>query len=75
MNPKLPAVRPQEVVRALEQAGWKVHRRRGSHVSMYREGVAYVITVPLHRRDMPKGTLRGIIKDAGLTVEEFLNLL
>jgi predicted RNA binding protein YcfA (HicA-like mRNA interferase family) len=75
MSPKLPAVRPQEVVRALEKAGWKVHRRRGSHVSMHREGVAYVITVPLHRPDMAKGTLRGIIKDAGLTVGEFLKLL
>ena len=75
MSPKLPAVRPQEVVRALEKAGWKVHRRRGSHVSMHKEGVAYVITVPLHRRDMSKGTLRDIIKDAGITVQEFLKLL
>jgi predicted RNA binding protein YcfA (HicA-like mRNA interferase family) len=75
MSPKLPVVRPEDVVGALEKAGWKVHRRRGSHVSMHKEGVAYVITVPLHRRDMPKGTLRGIIKDAGLTLEEFVELL
>jgi predicted RNA binding protein YcfA (HicA-like mRNA interferase family) len=75
MTQRLPALRPQQVVRALERAGWQVHRQRGSHVSMRKEGVPFLITVPLHRRDLPRGTLRDIIKDAGLTVEEFLELL
>ena len=75
MTQRLPALRPQQVVRALERAGWQVHRQRGSHVSMHKEGVPFLVTVPLHRRDMPRGTLRDIIKDAGLTVEEFLELL
>jgi len=75
MTQRLPALRPVEVVRALERAGWRIHRQRGSHVSMHKEGVPFLITVPLHRRDLPRGTLRDIIKDAGLTVEEFLELL
>jgi predicted RNA binding protein YcfA (HicA-like mRNA interferase family) len=75
MTQRLPALRPVEVVRALERAGWQVGRQRGSHVSMHKEGVAFLITVPLHRRDLARGTLRDIIKDAGLTVEEFLEFL
>jgi predicted RNA binding protein YcfA (HicA-like mRNA interferase family) len=75
MTQRLPALRPVEVVRALERGGWQVHRQRGSHVSMHKEGVAFLVTVPLHRHDLPRGILRGIIKDAGLTVDEFLELL
>ena len=75
MTKRLPSVRPQEVVRALEGAGWEVARQKGSHLSLKKEGVAFLVTVPMHRRDVPRGTLRGIIEDAGLTVEEFLDLL
>ena len=75
MSERLPAVRPQEVVRALERAGWQVQRQRGSHLSMKKEGSRFLITVPMHQRDIPRGTLRGIIEDAELTVEEFIRLL
>ena len=75
MTQRLPALRPQQVIRALERAGWQVHRQRGSHVSMRKGGVPFLITVPLHRRDLPRGTLRDIISDAGLTVGEFLELV
>jgi predicted RNA binding protein YcfA (HicA-like mRNA interferase family) len=63
------------VIRALERTGWEVARQKGSHVSLKKEGVAFLVTVPMHRRDVPRGTLRGIIEDAGLSVEEFLALL
>ena len=75
MTKRLPSVRPQEVIRALERAGWEVQRQRGSHVSLNKEGVSAIVTVPMHRRDMPRGTLTGIIKDAGMTVDEFVSLL
>ena len=42
---------------------------------MKKEGSRFLITIPMHRRDIPKGTLRGIIEDAGLTVEEFNQLV
>jgi predicted RNA binding protein YcfA (HicA-like mRNA interferase family) len=75
MTKRLPVVRPADVIRALERAGWEVQRQRGSHVSLKKQGVAFVVTVPLHRRDIPRGTLAAIVKDAGLTVDEFLTLL
>jgi predicted RNA binding protein YcfA (HicA-like mRNA interferase family) len=75
MTKRLPSVRPVEVVRALERAGWEVVRQKGSHVSLKKQGEAMLVTVPMHRRDVPRGTLRGIIEDAGLTIDEFLALL
>jgi len=63
------------VIRALERDGWVVIRQRGSHVSLAKEGVEHVIVVPTHRREMPRGTLADIIKDAGLTQDEFRRLL
>ena len=75
MSKRLPVVKPREVIRALEKAGWRVHRQKGSHVSMYKEGVPNLVVVPLHMRDLPKGTLHGILEDAGLTIEQFLKLL
>jgi predicted RNA binding protein YcfA (HicA-like mRNA interferase family) len=75
VSERLPALRSADVITALEKAGWSVARQRGSHVSMVKQGAPYVVTVPQHRRDLPRGTLRGIINDAGLTVEEFIALL
>ena len=75
MTKRLPSVRPQDVVRALERAGWEVARQKGSHISLKKKGAAFLVTVPMHRRDLPRGTLRGIVEDAGLSVEEFLGLL
>ena len=75
MSRRLPSLMPRQVLRALEKAGWEIHRRRGSHVSLRKEGCPYVVTVPMHSREMPRGTLVDIIKDAGLTPEEFADLL
>ena len=72
--PKLPSVSGGEVVRALERAGFEVRRQRGSHVVMRKGG--RVVVVPVHgSRAVKRGTLRGIIRDAGLSVEEFVALL
>ena len=75
MSKRLPAIKPKEAVRALEKAGWRIHRQKGSHVSMHKEGVPELVVIPLHTGDLPKGTLHGIIEDAGLTTEEFMELL
>ncbi|MBI3974634.1 MAG: type II toxin-antitoxin system HicA family toxin [Chloroflexi bacterium] len=71
----MPAVRPRQVLAALQRAGWVIHRQAGSHISLRKEGHPFVVTVPVHSRDLPRGTLRGILADAGLTVEDFLRLL
>ena len=75
MSKRLPALKPRQVVRALEKAGWYVHRQRGSHLIMHKAGTPNLIVIPLHSRDLPKGTLRGILSDAGLSVEEVIELL
>jgi predicted RNA binding protein YcfA (HicA-like mRNA interferase family) len=71
---KLPRLSGRECVRALEKAGFSVIRRRGSHIVMRRDEPLAQVTVPDHR-ELHTGTLRDIIRDAGLTVDEFIELL
>jgi predicted RNA binding protein YcfA (HicA-like mRNA interferase family) len=73
--PPVPAIPGERVVKALERAGFKIARISGSHhVMRHPEGRG--TTVPVHSgRDIPKGTLRGILNDVGLSVEEFRDLL
>ena len=72
----LPVISGREVVKALGRAGFRVIRQRGSHVRLEKriEDGLIKLTVPLHKR-LKKGTLRRIIKDSGLTVQEFNVLL
>jgi predicted RNA binding protein YcfA (HicA-like mRNA interferase family) len=73
---RLPALSYLKIIRALRKRGFLVVRQRGSHVRLQKETGDGVIklTVPVHD-PVKRGTLRRIIKDAGLTVEEFANLL
>lgn len=73
MLKKLPAVKPKKTIRALERGGFEVHHVAGSHYVMKKEKLR--VTVPYHNKDLKPGTLRSIIEQAGLTVEEFLDLL
>jgi predicted RNA binding protein YcfA (HicA-like mRNA interferase family) len=74
---RLPSLRGQEVIRALRNAGLVVVRIRGSHhILEHPTDRRRRTTVPLHKgKDLPRGLLRRIIADAGLTVEEFTALL
>jgi len=69
---KLPQCTGREVLRALMKAGFVKVSQRGSHVKM-RKGNR-TVPVPLHGREIPKGTLLKIIQQAGLTKEEFVEL-
>ena len=69
--PTLPALSSQQAVRAFEQMGWEVARRRGSHIIMIKEGHIATLSIPDHK-ELAKGTLRSLIRSAGLTVGEFL---
>jgi predicted RNA binding protein YcfA (HicA-like mRNA interferase family) len=75
MPPELPALKPREVVAALEKAGFFLKRQTGSHVILYKSSISRPISVPVHTKDLPKGTLRAIIRQANLIVEGFLKLL
>lgn len=52
-----------------------MERQRDSLVSLKKSGVNHIVTVPMHRRDVPRGTLAAIVKDAGLSIDEFVDLL
>jgi len=71
----LPAIKPKELIAALEKAGFELRRQTGSHAIMYKPGTRRSISVPRHPKDLPKGTVRAIIREAGLTREEFLRLI
>ena len=76
---KLPGLSSDEVLKALRRIGvvYAPKRGKGSHVALYRtdtSGKTWLVIVP-KRRDLPQGTLRAIIEQAGLTRTEFLNLL
>jgi predicted RNA binding protein YcfA (HicA-like mRNA interferase family) len=71
--PKLPRVSGAEAIRALERLGFTQVRQRGSHVVLKRIGAKNVAgcVVPLHA-ELATGTLRGILKQAGVAAEEFI---
>ena len=73
---KLPAIDGNKIVKALAKDGWVEKSRKGSHVKLTKAGFKYFLIVPVHGKStVPKGTLHSIIKDADLTVGEFLKLL
>ncbi len=73
--PPVPSLPGERIVRALERAGFKVARVRGSHHIM-RHPDGRGTTVPVHQgRDVAKGTLRGILAGIGMSMEEFQRLL
>jgi predicted RNA binding protein YcfA (HicA-like mRNA interferase family) len=66
--PKLPRLSGADAIRALERLGFEQVRQRGSHVVLRRAGKGCV--VPLHK-ELATGTLRGILKQAGVSTGEF----
>ncbi len=71
---KLPSVSSRKVVKAFNAFGWKVVRRESSHIIMVKEDHVATLSVPDHN-PVAKGTLRSLIRSAGLTVEEFVSSL
>jgi predicted RNA binding protein YcfA (HicA-like mRNA interferase family) len=71
---RLPAVSGDEAIRAFGKAGWVARRQVGSHMMLDKEGKVATLSVPRHR-ELGPGILRRLIKDAGLTVEQFAGLL
>jgi len=71
---KPPLVSGAETIKALKRAGWRVVGQRGSHVKLHRESDENTLIVPLHD-ELSRWTLKGILADAGLPVEDFIRLL
>ena len=64
----------KEAVKAFQRAGWQVVGQVGSHVVMSKPGVRANLSIPQHK-ELSVGTLRALIRSAGMTVDEFLELL
>ncbi|MGD9826215.1 type II toxin-antitoxin system HicA family toxin [Desulfobacter sp.] len=64
------------IVQAFQKAGWSISRQKGSHVAMEKPGQEATLSVPVHKgKEVKRGTLRDLIKDAGMTVDEFVSNL
>ena len=59
------------MVRAFEKLGWTIARQKGSHIILVKDGERATLSVPNHQ-PVARGTLRSLIRAAGLTLEEFL---
>ena len=75
MSERLPAVKPRELIRALERKGWRVHRISGSHHVLVHAELRRAITVPVHNRELKMGTLISILRVAGISRDELRQLL
>lgn len=70
---ELPIISGDDCIAALERAGYRVARMRGSHVRMRCEG-RKPVTVPKHK-ELDRGTLKAILRTANVSVDEFIKLL
>ena len=64
----------KEAAKAFEEAGWKAVGQVGSHLVMSKPGLRVNLSIPQHK-ELSIGTLRALIRHAGMTVEEFLGFL
>ena len=72
--PRLPVLSGREALRAFERDGWTFARQQGSHLIMEKDGIPENLSIP-NDRELAKGTLRNLIKTAGLTRRQFMELL
>ena len=67
---KLPILTPESVIRILKQKGFVLDRIKGSHQIYYHPLTKRRVVVPFHKKDLPKGTLLEILRQAGISKEE-----
>ena len=67
----VPVLSGRQVVRVFESFGWQFARQSASHIILVKQGETATLSVPDHR-EVAKGTLRSLIRSAGLTVNEFV---
>ncbi len=74
--PKLPLIRDRQLIRALKKLGFYEHPERGSSHLVFKHPDGRVRTVSRHPgKDMPRGTLRAVLRDIDVSIAEFVKLL
>jgi predicted RNA binding protein YcfA (HicA-like mRNA interferase family) len=71
---KLGNISGKEAAKAFEKAGWISLGQVGSHLVMVKPGIRVNLSIPQHK-ELAMGTLRALIRNAGMTTDEFLKLL
>jgi predicted RNA binding protein YcfA (HicA-like mRNA interferase family) len=74
VSPRQPVVSGERLIKALHRDGWEAVRQRGSHVRLKKAGRRHALVVPLHR-EIRRGTLAGILRDADLSADDLRRLL
>ena len=72
--PPLPVVSGKQALVAFERLGWRLARRKGSHMLLTKQGMKVNLALPDHA-ELDRGTLRTLIRKAELTVEQFIGAL
>ena len=72
--PKLPALKPKQLLKILQKAGFEINHTTGSHYIFYHPDGRRV-TLPYHSKDLPKGTVRAILNAAGIGINEIKKYL
>ena len=67
---KLPSLTSQKIVKILERKGFVLDRSKGSHRVYYNSENKRRVIIPYHKKDLPKGTLMEILRQAGISKEE-----
>lgn len=69
---KAPSLTPDELIRLLSKHGFELVRTKGSHQIFKNRSTGKMTVVPTHKRDLPKGTMLAILKQAGIDKDELL---
>jgi predicted RNA binding protein YcfA (HicA-like mRNA interferase family) len=72
---RLPTLQPRQLVAALKRAGFSEHHQTGSHLFLWHSLRKRMTSIPMHPRDLKRGTVSAILKQAGLTNAELYKLL
>lgn len=68
--PKLPVLKPRELIKKFEKLGFTKDHQTGSHVVMYHKKDKKRAVIPLHIKELPKGTLMAILRESGIDKQE-----
>ena len=71
---RLPVISGAQAIKAFHRAGWRAVRQSSSHVIMIKEGKETTLSVPIHST-LKRGLLRRLIRDSGMSVDEFVDKL
>ncbi len=72
---ELPLISGREIVKALKKIGYEEDRQRGSHIVLRQLKYPHRRVIVPDHKEVAKGTIRAVIREAGITVDEFKNLL